>query len=91
MPRAAGSAVCLLLVAGLITSCQHKVDAETGQSTSLFTLPGTEANQTAAMQRWQRCIQFRSESFCERNLPGGRPDPDTQPIISSTPFRQTDP
>jgi hypothetical protein len=27
----------------------------------------------AQQERWRRCVAFRSESFCERNVPGGRP------------------
>ncbi|MFO1112381.1 MAG: hypothetical protein U1E35_00365 [Rhodospirillales bacterium] len=56
-----------------------------------WTLPGTEANQAAAVQRWNQCIEFRSQSFCERNLPGGRPIPDNQPIFGSQPSPQNDP
>ena len=91
MTRAAGSVICLLLLAGITTSCQTAIDPETGQTVTLFTLPGTQANETAAVQRWQQCIEFRSESFCEQNLPGGRPVTANQPIVSSLPFRQNDP
>lgn len=90
MLKAAASALCLSLLAGLTASCQSFTDPETGQTTMRWTLPGTEANQAAAVQRWNQCIEFRSESFCERNLPGGRPVVNP-PDIGTLPYRQNDP
>lgn len=62
-----------LLMLALLTACEMALDPSTGQSQTRLTIPGTAANDAAARERWAECVQFRSESFCERNLPGGRP------------------
>lgn len=63
----------LLLLAALLSACETVVDPATGQSQTRWTLPLTAANAERAQAQWQQCIQFRSESYCARNLPGGRP------------------
>jgi hypothetical protein len=63
----------LLLLPCILTACEKAIDPATGQAQTRWTLPLTAANAEAAEARWRRCIQFRSESYCARNLPGGRP------------------
>jgi hypothetical protein len=84
----------LLLLAALTAGCEKSVDPQTGERTLRFTLPGTSAKETAWQERWQRCTQFRSESFCERSVPGGRPPGtgNSQSVEENTPGqRQDDP
>lgn len=67
------SPIALLLLAAITTGCEKAIDPQTGDTAMRLTVPGTSANETARQQRWRRCIQFRSESFCDRSVPGGRP------------------
>lgn len=67
-----GLLILAALTAGL-SACQTSIDPATGQSQVLWTLPGTQGNDQASREAWWRCIQFRSESWCERNLANGRP------------------
>ena len=73
-------ALTLLLVVPLLAACDTVVDPATGAAQTRWTLPGTQANAQAAQERWDRCLQFRSQSFCERNLPGGRPPGQVGPV-----------
>jgi hypothetical protein len=57
----------------LLAACETAFDPRTGETQTRLTLPLTEANAAAQEKRWRRCVAFRSESFCERNFPGGRP------------------
>jgi hypothetical protein len=67
------ASVCLwLLIAGL-TACEKSIDPATGQAQTRWAVPLTAANAETAAAQWRRCTQFRSESYCARNLPGGRP------------------
>ena len=68
--------LCWLPLAG----CETTIDPASGQTQTTWTLPLTQANAEAAEQQWQQCVQFASESYCERTLPGGRP-PGVQPVI----------
>jgi hypothetical protein len=84
----------LLLLAAIVAACEKTVDPATGERTTRFTLPGTSAKEAAWQQRWQRCIQFRSESFCARSVPGGRPPGPGggEPMQEQTPAeRESDP
>jgi hypothetical protein len=84
----------LLLLAVMTAGCEKSIDPQTGERTMRFTIPGTSAKETAWQERWQRCIQFRSESFCERSVPGGRPPGTggTEPMQEQTPAqRENDP
>jgi hypothetical protein len=74
----------------LMSACETVVDPATGAAATRWTLPGTAANAEAAQERWERCVQFRSESFCERNLPGGRP-PGQAGLVPEMVARDTDP
>ncbi len=67
----------LLSFAGL-AGCEMTIDPATGQRQTVWTLPGTQANADAAERRWQQCVQFASQNYCDRTLPGGRP-PNIQP------------
>jgi hypothetical protein len=83
-----------LLLAALTAGCEKTIDPSTGTGTMRFTVPGTSAKDEAWQRRWQRCIQFRSESFCERSVPGGRPSGTgiAQPAQEQTPAeRESDP
>ena len=64
---------CLLFVAGALTACEQAIDPVTGQSQNRWTLPFTAANAERGETQWRQCVKFRSESYCRRNLPGGRP------------------
>lgn len=77
--------VCWLMALVLLTACETVVDPATGVSETRWTLPGTAGNAAAAQDRWNQCVQFRSESFCERNLAGGRPV--GTPITGDYPMR----
>jgi hypothetical protein len=63
----------LLALPALLPACETSIDPSTGQSQTRLTLPLTQANADASERRWWECVQFRSESWCERNLPNGRP------------------
>jgi hypothetical protein len=63
----------MILLAVLVAGCETRVDPATGQAQTAWTLPFTAASAARAQQQWADCIQFRSESYCERNLPQGRP------------------
>lgn len=63
----------MLALALLLTACETRIDPATGRAQTAVTLPFTAANAARAQQQWDDCIQFRSESYCERNLPQGRP------------------
>ncbi|MFO1152080.1 MAG: hypothetical protein U1E42_00240 [Rhodospirillales bacterium] len=89
------TALLLLLLVVFLAACEKTIDPETG-STLRFTAPGTAAKAASWQARWQRCIQFASESTCERRVPGGRPPaPGTtasQPVQEQTPSeRENDP
>lgn len=73
------------LLSLLLASCETALDPRTGQSQTRLTLPLTEANAAAQQERWQRCVAFRSESFCERNVPGGRPHAAGSPVVDDYP------
>ncbi len=82
----------LLLLAAIVAACEKTVDPATGERTTRFTLPGTSAKEAAWQERWQRCLQFRSESFCERSVSGGRPVGAGAPVQEQTPAaRENDP
>ncbi len=66
-------AIAGLLTLTALSACETYVDPNTGQTQVRWTLPGTQANADASRERWWQCVQFRSESWCERNLPNGRP------------------
>ncbi len=85
-------AVVLLLVT--LTGCETVIDPSTRETQTRLTLPFTQANADAQRERWQRCTAFRSQSFCERNVPGGRPPGVPAPSDSDDdeyPVRRSDP
>lgn len=85
-------AVVLLLVT--LTGCETSIDRSTLETQTRLTLPFTQANADAQQERWQRCTAFRSQSFCERNVPGGRPPGVPAPSYSDDdeyPVRRSDP
>ena len=63
----------ILMLVGILAACETVFDPATGQTETRLTLPFTAANAAASEEQWRRCLQFRSESYCQRNLPGGRP------------------
>ena len=63
----------ILMLVGILGGCETAFDPATGQTETRLTLPFTSANAAASEEQWRRCLQFRSESYCRRNLPGGRP------------------
>jgi hypothetical protein len=69
--------LCLLLV--ILSACETGIDPVTGATRTRLTLPLTQAAAESAERRWWECVQFRSESWCERNLPNGRP-PGISPV-----------
>ncbi len=72
--RSASSGLLLLVVvSACLAACQTFVDPNTGQTQVRWTIPGTAGNDEASREAWWNCVQFRSESWCERNLPNGRP------------------
>jgi hypothetical protein len=74
-----------VLLAAVVAACQTEFDPRTGETRTRLTLPFTEANAAAQQERWRRCVAFRSNSFCERNVPGGRP-----PQVASEPPSDAD-
>jgi hypothetical protein len=77
----------LLLSLAVLAGCETTIDPATGQTQTVWTLPLTQANAEVAEQQWQQCVQFASQSYCERTLPDGRP-PGMQP---DSWFRDNDP
>lgn len=86
--------IAVVLLFAALSGCQTAIDPSTGQTQTRLTLPFTQANAEAQQQRWRNCTSFRSESFCERNVPGGRPpgvpsaldnDEDTYPVRRNDP------
>jgi hypothetical protein len=73
MIRTVGLVLCLAAVIGLATACEFTVDRQTGERTTRFTLPGTEANEASFNERWRRCVQFASESQCAQQFGGRTP------------------
>ena len=69
----------LLPLFGGLAACETAIDPSTGATQTRLTLPFTAANAERAEAQWRQCVQFRSESYCARNLPGGPP-----PAIAST-------
>ena len=59
----------LLLAAG----CEMKVDKETGRQTTNITIPGTAAHGFRMEDRWNRCMEFHSASYCQRRHRAARP------------------
>ena len=59
--------------AGLLTACEMTYDPETGEQTTQWTLPGTAANEASFNERWRRCTQFASDSYCEQQFGGRTP------------------
>lgn len=80
----------LLMLVGLIAACEKAIDPRTGERELRVTLPGTAANETAAQRRWRQCVQFRSESFCARNLAGGRPPGSVSQTVADQPPLERD-
>jgi hypothetical protein len=66
--------ILLLSLAGL-AGCEATIDPATGQTQTQWTLPMTEANAEANEQQWQQCLQYASQSYCERHVAGGQPMP----------------
>ncbi len=73
MIRTVGVVLCLAAVIGLVTACEFTVDRQTGERTRQFTLPGTAANEASFNERWRRCTQFASQSYCEQQFGGRAP------------------
>lgn len=65
--------VFLLALAGGLTACEKTLDPATGQTQTHLTLPLTSPNAARAEEQWRQCVQFRSKSWCRRNIPHGRP------------------
>ena len=49
------------------------IDPATGQTNTPLTLPGTAANEASFNERWRRCTQFASYSYCEQHFGGRTP------------------
>ena len=62
MRLALASSVALLLLAG----CETRIDKETGKQTTNVTIPGTTVHGFRMQDRWNRCMEFHSRSYCER-------------------------
>jgi hypothetical protein len=86
--------IAAVLLLAALTGCQTAIDPATGDTQTRLTLPLTSANAAGQEEQWRRCTSFRSQSFCERNVPGGRP-PGVPPALSGDddayPVRQNDP
>jgi hypothetical protein len=62
-----------LLWLAALAACETTIDPATGQTQTTLDLPLTQGNAEGAEQQWQQCVQYASESYCERTLPEGRP------------------
>ena len=69
MRLALASCVALLSVAG----CETRIDKDTGRQTTNITIPGTTAHGFRMQDRWNRCMEFYSESYCRRRHRAARP------------------
>jgi hypothetical protein len=67
------AAVAAMAAVVVLAACETAIDPRTGQTETRLTLPFTEANALRQREQWDRCVQFRSTSTCERTVPGGRP------------------
>lgn len=68
-------------------ACESVIDPSTGQAQTRLTVPFSAGAVEAQEERWARCIQFRSESTCERTVPGGRPPSATAiPPLFDSPY-----
>jgi hypothetical protein len=76
----------LVLLIAMLAACETEIDPRTGETQTRLTLPLTEANAAAQQARWENCVAFRSESFCERNVPGGRPLGTSGPVEFETDY-----
>ncbi len=66
-------ALCLTACLGLMTACELAFAPGTGEATTRLTLPGTAANEASFNERWRRCTQFASQSYCEQQFGGRTP------------------
>lgn len=78
-----GAAVIMLTAAFVSSGCEKTIDPATGDRTARMTVPGTAAHGERLDERWRRCLSFRSQSTCQRRLPGSRPV-DQGPAASSS-------
>ena len=67
------AALCVAASLGLLTACEMTIDSETGQRTTQWTLPGTAANEASFSERWRRCTQYASDSYCQQQFGGRTP------------------
>jgi hypothetical protein len=73
MTKIVGFALCLTASLGLMTACEMTFAPGTGETTTRLTLPGTAANEASFNERWRRCTQFASQSYCEQQFGGRTP------------------
>lgn len=73
MTNSVRAALCLLVSAGLMSGCEMTIDPQTGARSTQWTLPGTTANEASFNERWRRCTQFASQSYCEQQFNGRTP------------------
>ena len=55
-------------------ACDVSRDPETGRQNFDLVLPGTQANAERREREWQKCLETRSPTRCQRDL-GPRPQP----------------
>ena len=73
MIRPLTTAFWMAATAGLLTACDVTYDLDTGQTTTQVTFPGSAANEASFNERWRRCTQFASDSYCEQHFGGRTP------------------
>jgi|GEM_PF-4374153 hypothetical protein len=87
------AAVCLVIAAAFLSSCEMEVDPESGNQTIRptipATLPMTAAHGERLEERWQRCMRFYSRTVCDQRVrgrrPGGGPSTDASEPTTDSP------
>ena len=73
MTKTLRAAFCLAASLGLLNACEMTIDPQTGQTTTQWSVPGTAGNEASFNERWRRCTQFASDSYCEQQFGGRTP------------------
>jgi hypothetical protein len=66
--KLAGPAFFGFLIIGLPTGCESTIDPQTGETTTRFNVPGTEANRENLERQWRECTRYKSRTVCRRRL-----------------------
>jgi hypothetical protein len=64
---------CVLVLLGLVGGCEITIEPGTGETSAQLTLPGTAGYDSWFDERWRQCTQYKSESVCEQEFGGQRP------------------